>query len=64
MIKNNQNEVAKQLFIIIIYLISQILIFSLLFRIIENDTVDYYLLRGASPIYLIENSFMRFFILL
>lgn len=46
-IKNSQNEVAKQISIIVIYLISQILIFSNLFRIIENDTVQVYLQKGA-----------------
>lgn len=48
--KNNQNEVAKQIFIIIIYLVSQILIFALLFRIIENDMVTYYQKKGVKSL--------------
>lgn len=45
-IKNNRNEVAKQVSIMILYIMTQIFIFTLLFRIIENDYVLFYVNLG------------------
>lgn len=49
-IKLNRNEVAKQVGIMILYILTQILIFTLLFRIIENDYILFYTNLGSQQL--------------
>ena len=60
-IRNYSNEVAKQVSIMILYILTQIFIFTLLFSIIENDYVKFYV---KYLMYKEEVIFMIFFILL
>jgi voltage-gated potassium channel Kch len=43
--KNNENEVAKQITIIILTMLTLILIFTLVYRIAEIDTINYYIMH-------------------